>query len=656
MNFGSPSAFRLASLGRRKDFGTMAANVTNMVERPDANVCLTRAGVRWVVVSSFKDLFLDAGGLKLAEWLRDGHATVVKRGPHRMVYRVELPEVSFFVKQNRIPDARSWLRQLIRPAKACMEYRRVLAVAARGVPTVEPLAVGETDKWVGAGESVLITRSLPDTMQLNVFLETVLPGMALQRRQCIRKRLAVALGRFIAHLHNKGILHNDLHCGNLLIRLQDDEPYFYLIDLQSVRLGTPLTWQQSKANLVMFNRWLSLRASRADRLRFWLAYQSCRDATVWGSRAGRLDPHTVARVAEIGSGSKTSNESEKGREGQTSIRIATRHLHPQIRELVLELETATRRSNERFWRRRELRCLQITRHTRRFRSRSLRGFAVSDLDPQLLALLREDPDAPFALPDAVLLKDSRSARVVEFMARIGGELRPVIYKRFGVTKWYDPALALIRPSPPLRSWLYGHSLRERGLPTARPLAFFHRRRWGLCQEGYLLLEKVRAAGDLRTCLDRLQSLSAPTGRAWLRARLGQLARLIRELHRRHLAHRDLKAANILEIELDGGAKEPADRSTSPDEWQAPPFCLIDLVGVTCPRRLRRTSRIKNLARLHASFHDDPRLTRSDKLRFLRTYLQWGIFGKAGWKNWWRAIEKATARKIRLNQHRNRPLA
>src|SRR5260370_42021977 len=73
--------------------------------------------------------------------------------------------------------------------------------------------------------------------------------------------------------------------------------------------------------------------------------------------------------------------------------------------------------------------------------------------------------------------------------------------------------------------------------------------------------------------------------------------------------------------------------------------LIDLVGVKRHRRLSRRRRVQNLARLHASFFHSTALTRTDKLRFLRTYLHWGLFGRDGWQRWWREIEIATKAKI-----------
>jgi hypothetical protein len=78
--------------------------------------------------------------------------------------------------------------------------------------------------------------------------------------------------------------------------------------------------------------------------------------------------------------------------------------------------------------------------------------------------------------------------------------------------------------------------------------------------------------------------------------------------------------------------------------------------VTRHRKLSRRRRVQNLARLHASFASHPALTRTDKLRFLRVYLQWGLFGREHWKSWWRMIELATAQKVARNARNGRPLA
>src|SRR5579862_5488017 len=82
---------------------------------------------------SAAQLFL-ADGPPLDEWRSRGVAQVVKDRPQRMVYRVVLPGLDFYLKQYRLADARAWLRDLVRPSKARLEWERTLAVAERGVP------------------------------------------------------------------------------------------------------------------------------------------------------------------------------------------------------------------------------------------------------------------------------------------------------------------------------------------------------------------------------------------------------------------------------------------------------------------------------------------------------------------------------------------
>src|SRR5262245_5605269 len=87
--------------------------------------------------------FFSESGLRLEEWLGSGQARVVKQGQHRTVYHVVLPGLDFLLKHYPLADTRAWLRQMIRPSKARMEYQRTLSVSRRGVPTLEPLAFGE---------------------------------------------------------------------------------------------------------------------------------------------------------------------------------------------------------------------------------------------------------------------------------------------------------------------------------------------------------------------------------------------------------------------------------------------------------------------------------------------------------------------------------
>src|SRR5262249_31164138 len=167
--------------------------------------------VRWHVDPALRPLLFDDRGLRLGQWLASGQATIIKQAPHRTIYQVDLPELRFFVKHYPILGVRSWIRQLVRPSKARGEYERALAIAQRGIPTVVPLALGERGAGWWPGESYLLTCTLDNTEPLNCFLETRFPALPQGHQTVIGQRLAVALGRLVAQMHDAGIMHHDLH-------------------------------------------------------------------------------------------------------------------------------------------------------------------------------------------------------------------------------------------------------------------------------------------------------------------------------------------------------------------------------------------------------------------------------------------------------------
>jgi len=268
------------------------------------------------------------------------------------------------------------------------------------------------------------------------------------------------------------------------------------------------------------------------------------------------------------------------------------------------------------------------------------------------------PDEPFRRPGVVVLKDSPSSTVIEFDLPVGGITRRVIYKRFAVTRWTDPWAALFRPAPALRSYVMGHGMRLRGLPTPRPLAVWHRKRFGLCHEGYLLTEKAANAVELPDYVAGLDRLSPAKRQAALHQLIDKAGRLLAALHERRLSHRDLKGANLLVNAVpwfvsSRGAVEHSEAAseTSP----RPQIWFIDLVGVRRHNRLTEARRAQNLARLYASFHGRGLITRTDLLRFLRAYLGLGWAGASDWKTWYVAIARAFQAKVRRNLRNGRPL-
>lgn len=598
-------------------------------------------GLRWDLMPALQktgiapDFLFGPDGLRIKDWLARGQAGALKQGPHRSVYRVALPHLDFILKWFPGRGKGKRLRGLTQASEARRECDLALEVAARGVATVEPLAVGESR----GGTSCLLLRTLADVEPLGAFLEWSLPEMDQALARKLRFQLAKSLGVFLARMHDAGVIHTDLHPGNILLRLAD-QPQLFLIDLQSVRLGPALDWRASRDNLVLINRWFALRATHADRLRFWQVYRLARTCPTW--------------LAEMQTGTTRIGATLPGMSDEIS--------HHAIREL----EKNTMRSNLRFWKAQDGRCLETGRYYRQVSSSVAAGHSVADLDPQTVADFLEDPDAAFSRPDAIVLKDAGGSTVIECDVIANGRKRRVIYKRFAVDSWTDPLVALLRRTPAVQSYVMGHGLRLRGLPTPRPLGVWHRYRAGLPNEGYLLTEKLPDAVDLWTFIDKLRGLPDVEAHRTLRRAIDRLARLVAQMHQRQLSNRDLKLANILlspepwslarseQERRYGAGSAPNEAKTTPGLADLHPW-FIDLVGVRAPRRLPHGRRVQNLARLNASFHLHAGITLTDRLRFLRVYLGFGLQGKMGWKTWWRQIAAATQAKVSRNLRKGRPL-
>src|ERR1700722_7893222 len=105
---------------------------------------LTAGGVRWRLAPGVAaDTLIGPEGLRLQQWLAAGLATLVKQRPHRSVWRVQLPGLDFYLKHDHAPD-NSRLRHLVFGGAGRREFERGVAAAARGVPTPEPIAFGES--------------------------------------------------------------------------------------------------------------------------------------------------------------------------------------------------------------------------------------------------------------------------------------------------------------------------------------------------------------------------------------------------------------------------------------------------------------------------------------------------------------------------------
>jgi tRNA A-37 threonylcarbamoyl transferase component Bud32 len=179
---------------------------------------------------------------------------LLRQMPGRRVFRAEIGGQAVVVKEFTPRRLRHWLRSY-----AGTEADNALAVRARGIPVVEPLAAAR----LRDGRQLVVLREEGGARSLQ---EIVLEGSCRGRR---RHDLARQVGEIFARMQNAGIRHRDPHAGNILVR---PDATVLLADAWDLRPGDYLAPDERAAALADFALFFLKHGNAVDRLLFWGAY------------------------------------------------------------------------------------------------------------------------------------------------------------------------------------------------------------------------------------------------------------------------------------------------------------------------------------------------------------------------------------------------
>lgn len=141
---------------------------------------------------------------------------------------IEVSGMTLNVKRYRKPFLLNRIAYtFFRNSKASRAYEYALILGKKGIGTPEPIAYLEVHSKALLSHSYFVSRHITDFRMMREFSD----GSPLADREDI----VVALGVFIAHLHDAGILHLDLSVGNILFKKMDGHIHFWLVDLNRMR-------------------------------------------------------------------------------------------------------------------------------------------------------------------------------------------------------------------------------------------------------------------------------------------------------------------------------------------------------------------------------------------------------------------------------------
>ena len=451
---------------------------------------------RWWVAPNWSGELLDRDGLRLQEWTRNGKVEIVKQSLHRTVYRIGLENKPVYIKHYPVNDFRSRIRQWVRHAKAWIEWQRTVMLQERAVPTITPVAVGQHPEL----GSYLITEEIPDAQPLHAYLDEHWNRWRESNDFVTCNTLIRELAAFLAQMLQAGIVHDDLHAGNVLVHTDSrGQRHWYLIDLYNVQ--TEPRYDRAALfhmlSLMSQNDWHRLTDN--ERLRGWLSFR----------KASGL---SFSRVEE--------------------------------RLFLVELSRIVHQRIYAVWNQRVRRNTKANRDFYELRVRRCRAWASREIPADWLSAFLFDPDRTLNQSTTRIIKQSRHGIV----AVIPGPRRALMIKKFSPRHLADRWLGRWRRSPALHCYRMAYRMQTASLPTANPLAVVERHRHGQLLSSYVLTEYLH--NTLPLC-EYWPLASLPQRQQALLS----LADIIARLHTFRLSHRDLKVMNILARPRQGQSPE-----------------------------------------------------------------------------------------------------
>lgn len=522
----------------------------------------------------------------------------VKHNASRTVYRGKVNGLWVYLKHYHSRDTIHQIGRLIGISDAKTEMRFSRLLKARGVPAVKALAATctPTSQWLAT--LAVEPAELAHDWRLRQL------DLAQAGRRNIRDAI-VNLARVIADMHAAGVVHGDLHAGNILIRTDTPKPECVLTDLHRMRR---LPWVSRRAragNLAQLLHDQYEFTTATQRLLFLKRY-----------------------LAFSGAGGT-------------------------LRGWQLIVDQLADQHRRRLYRQRERRIFGSNRYFERIRLpggwsghvvlSSKRRLASSRA--ALLEFSQSDWFKALDKPTSLLtgqvtktVKDSASGLVVRRKITVGGHELDVVVKRRRRKKTWKVIPDCFRQARSIRAFKLGHCLLERRIGTPLPLVALQRR-VGLVLLDSILITEAHEGHNLERFLNEWlartdksnQPLASEQRRLLAQQVLWQMGRLLQRLHDNNFRHRDLKSTNML-VDWRSG--------------KTPEILLVDMDGLSHVPWLTMRRRFQTLMRLNVSLLRCRAVNRAGQLRMLLGYLKRSGFGTGDFKPYWRMLEDWSSRKLR----------
>jgi tRNA A-37 threonylcarbamoyl transferase component Bud32 len=230
----------------------------------------------------------------------------------------------------------------------------------------------------------------------------------------------------------------------------------------------------------------------------------------------------------------------------------------------------------------------------------------------------------------------RGSEFTNSQSRIPHPSLEICVKRYNYQNLFYALKYLFQQSRAKRAWEKANALLSLGILTPYPLAYLEKMFFGLLHHSFFITTWIDDALPLDSFFEKYFSQTLTVNilkEKW--QFISEAARYVKTIHDLHIGHGDLKAKHIL-LKLNDGKYF---------------FSLLDLDSLKIKKSLGQKERVRDLARLNASFLDTRVLSKSNRLRFLTTYLSETSQPDSVKRFYWEEIKAATQITLRKSKKR-----
>ncbi len=198
--------------------------------------------------------------------VRERASALVKNSPEVQVSLLRDGEDKICIKQFRYPHFLDRLKERFRYSKGLKSWIAGNGLKARGVPSLEALALLEKKKGLGIRESFFLMEASESGQELDRYLFKMFGEVGRKRR------FIKTLAQWLFHFHHMDLYHQDMKACNILVSENGETWNFHFLDLEDVHLDEKVDEGKLFKNLLQLHTSIPKQITRTDRLRFLKEY------------------------------------------------------------------------------------------------------------------------------------------------------------------------------------------------------------------------------------------------------------------------------------------------------------------------------------------------------------------------------------------------